>query len=185
MTDEQNKPVRSREDQIEALASQFGEEDTFSYVDDRDAAAQHILEAESRGAAEQRRKDAEGCRAVHQWRPAKGMAWHDCTKKQQDTEASLGYETRTLYTHPANVAAMEDRVRELEGVILHLLETEEITDPSKPRILDLAYTAFMSGACGKNPDDGGKCDWFNDTRPKIMRHIGNARAALKIVGAPS
>lgn len=62
-----------------------------------------------------------------------------------------------LYTKPANVAALEARVKELEGVLSHLLETEEVIDPpTKPRILDLAYTAFMSGACGKNLDDGGK-----------------------------
>lgn len=64
-----------------------------------------ISEFKEVGAEEQRRKDAE--EVIHQWRPTKGMPWHDCTKKQQETEASLGYETRTLYTHPANVAALE------------------------------------------------------------------------------
>ena len=44
--------MRTREEQIEDLANLFGEEDTFTFVDDRDAATKHILEAERR--AEQR-----------------------------------------------------------------------------------------------------------------------------------
>ena len=44
--------MRTREEQIEDLANLFGEEGTFTFVDDRDAATKHILEAEHR--AEQR-----------------------------------------------------------------------------------------------------------------------------------
>ncbi|AQU86183.1 hypothetical protein B0W47_00505 [Komagataeibacter nataicola] len=44
--------MRSREEQIADLTNLFGEEGTFSFVDDRDAATKHILEAERR--AEQR-----------------------------------------------------------------------------------------------------------------------------------
>lgn len=44
--------MRTREEQIEDLANLFGEEGTFTFVDDRDAATKHILEAERR--AEQR-----------------------------------------------------------------------------------------------------------------------------------
>jgi len=44
--------MRTREEQIADLANLFGEEGTFSFVDDLDAATKHILEAERR--AEQR-----------------------------------------------------------------------------------------------------------------------------------
>ncbi|KAB8122426.1 hypothetical protein D3W54_14640 [Komagataeibacter medellinensis] len=44
--------MRSREEQIADLTNLFGEEGIFSFVDDRDAATKHILEAEQR--AEQR-----------------------------------------------------------------------------------------------------------------------------------
>ena len=44
--------MRTREEQIADLENQFGEEGTFTFVDDRDAATKHILEAERR--AEQR-----------------------------------------------------------------------------------------------------------------------------------
>ena len=47
-----SRAMRTREEQIEDLTSLFGEEGTFTFVDDRDAATKHILEAERR--AEQR-----------------------------------------------------------------------------------------------------------------------------------
>lgn len=40
--------MRTREEQIADLANLFGEEGTFSFVDDLDAATKHILEAERR-----------------------------------------------------------------------------------------------------------------------------------------
>ncbi|WP_215745948.1 hypothetical protein [Gluconobacter sp. P1C6_b] len=115
MIDEQNKPVRTRDEQIEALASQFGEEGTFSYVDDRDAATQHIAEAEARGAAEQRRKDAERQEPVAWAIPGQlpSEAFPHCELVLYRRKAS--HNTLPLYTHPANVAALEDRVGKLEG----------------------------------------------------------------------
>ena len=47
-----------------------------------------------------------------------------------------------------------------------------------PRIIDIAYTAFMSGRSGKNKEDGGPCDWFNDTRPTVDECIKKVRAEL-------
>lgn len=41
--------MRTREEQIADLENQFGEEGTFAFVDDRDAATKHIIEAEQRG----------------------------------------------------------------------------------------------------------------------------------------
>ncbi|GCE85115.1 hypothetical protein [Komagataeibacter diospyri] len=48
--------MRSREEQIADLTNLFGEEGTFSFVDDRDAATKHIIVAERR--AEQRVREA-------------------------------------------------------------------------------------------------------------------------------
>ncbi|GAN86396.1 hypothetical protein [Komagataeibacter intermedius] len=48
--------MRSREEQIADLTNLFGEEGTFSFVDDRDAATKHIIEAERRA---ERRVQAE------------------------------------------------------------------------------------------------------------------------------
>lgn len=41
--------MRTRKEQIADLENQFGEEGTFAFLDDRDAATKHILEAEQRG----------------------------------------------------------------------------------------------------------------------------------------
>lgn len=47
-----------------------------------------------------------------------------------------------------------------------------------PRVVDIAYSAFMLGRRGKNKDDGGPCDWFNDTKPMVDAKIAEIRAAL-------
>lgn len=47
-----------------------------------------------------------------------------------------------------------------------------------PRVMDIAYSAFMLGRCGKNTDDGGPCDWFTDTKPMVDAKIAEIRAAL-------
>ena len=139
MTDEQNKPVRSREEQAKALISRINDM-TMDYPSREIPPA--LAEAEARGAAEQRRKDAEGQEAV---------AWCLMTSDQQiingihmekchaeDWKHRRASDTLTpLYTHPTNVAAQEARIAELEGAI----------------------TALFDGQCvlenrgwGKNPD---------------------------------
>jgi hypothetical protein len=47
-----------------------------------------------------------------------------------------------------------------------------------PRVVDIAYSAFMAGATGKNKDDGGPCDWFNDTKPMVSEQLAKIRKDL-------
>jgi hypothetical protein len=47
-----------------------------------------------------------------------------------------------------------------------------------PRVVDIAYSAFMSGRTGKNKDDGGPCDWFNDTKPMVLEALAKIRKDL-------
>ena len=117
----QNSGVRTRDEQIEALTSQFGEEGTFSYIDDWDAATRHILEAEARGAAEQRRKDAEGQKPIV-WAHRNHIEDVPYASRNKpfvvSTEDIYSPDVSVpLYTHPANVAALEAMVKELEGVL--------------------------------------------------------------------
>lgn len=53
-------------------------------------------------------------------------------------------------------------------------------DGYNPTIRDVAYNAFMRRASGTNPEDGGPCDWMNDTKPLVEKLIERmrARAAL-------
>lgn len=70
--------MRTREEQIADLENQFGEEGTFAFVDDRDAATKHIIEAEQRGyeraraecAADTRRLEWLGDQCVHVYAPS-------------------------------------------------------------------------------------------------------------------
>ncbi|RUT25657.1 hypothetical protein C0V97_10320 [Asaia sp. W19] len=65
--------------------------------------------------AEQRRKDAEGAEPDGwQYEYARGD-WHDTRSPEWFIER--GTKVRPLYLRPANVATLEDRVKELEGVL--------------------------------------------------------------------
>ena len=46
-----------------------------------------------------------------------------------------------------------------------------------PRVVDIAYTAFML-AKQPNSEDGGNSDWFNDTKPSVMKAIAKLRKDL-------
>ena len=70
-----------------------------------------------------------------------------------------------------------------DGLLAYVLQ-DDLHNRLTPRVIDIAYTAFMSGACGKNEEDGGRCDWFNDTKPvveaaieEIRKELAEARAA--------
>lgn len=48
-----------------------------------------------------------------------------------------------------------------------------------PRVTDIAYSAFMFGRTGKNKDDGGPCDWFNDTKPMVMEQLAKIQKDMR------
>lgn len=113
MIDEQNKAVRNRDEQAKELASTL-QEDPWMYFPAQKYAEEMLQEAEARGAAEQGRKDAEGSRSVHQWRLTADDEWVNAVDLVELEQVRNGYpnsETRTLYTRPANVAALEAALR--------------------------------------------------------------------------
>jgi hypothetical protein len=55
---------------------------------------------------------------------------------------------------------------------------DDIHNRLTPRVVDIAYSAFMIGRGGKNPDDGGPCDWFNDTKPMVIEQLTKIRKDL-------
>lgn len=49
----------------------------------------------------------------------------------------------------------------------------------EPNIRDLCFTVFMRAKNGTNADDGGECDWINDTLPiveAVFKKWGESRA---------
>ncbi|MFT8951748.1 MAG: hypothetical protein ABF979_05675 [Gluconobacter sp.] len=109
----------------------------------------HIVQAEVRGAEEQRRKDAEGHgRPVYQWRLTPDDNWVTAVDSTELEQVRNGYpasETRTLFTRPANVAALEARVKVLETEVaekglaaVHLLAVLHRPDLTKTQKIEAA-----------------------------------------------
>ncbi|WP_336717496.1 hypothetical protein [Asaia bogorensis] len=125
MTHEQ-KPesaeFRTREAQVTDLAFEISDWKSYDDNEDIPLARAHLIEAEARGAAEQRRKDAEGVEPFawvspedvdprNTWCNGNGYGFRILEHHSIQTPTA----TIPLYTGPANVAALEDRVKELEA----------------------------------------------------------------------
>lgn len=162
MTDEQNKPVRSRDEQIVDLGARIFV-GMRNHTDSMCEAQRHIDEAEARGAAEERgkiadRQEPSAWTWVHDhgdigWRREFGIKEpHRCFDFIRDIAP--------LYTRPSNVAALGARVKELEAVL----------DGIK----------VYSGDTLAGPISGqGDISWFRDGVLEVFRR---SRAALKREG---
>ena len=140
MTQNTEQHVRTRDEQVETLAFEIALWGKSNLHERRAVAEKNLKEAEARGAAEQRRKDAEGCerwefeepeyhdqgmgcgledRGIHDRYQAMEYGW------EQAVERCIERIPEELYARPANVAALEARVKVLEGVCRHVVWTEE------------------------------------------------------------
>lgn len=86
-----------------------------------------------------------------------------------------------LPEHPAPVIASEQKpVYVVPPAWTNLIEyvlQDDLHNRLTPRVVDIAYTAFML-AKEPNKEDGGNSDWFNDTRPSVMKAIAKLRKDL-------
>ena len=71
----------------------------------------------------------------------------------------------------------ENRVPEAWTNLLAYVLQDDMHNRLTPRVVDIAYTAFMQ-ARRPNEDDGGASDWFNDTKPKVAEMIKKLRKDL-------
>lgn len=78
------------------------------------------------------------------------------------------------YAYEAVQAHM--RLQANTDLLAYVLQ-EGIHNRLTPRVIDIAYTAFM---CAKQPndDDGGPSDWYNDTKPVVEKAIDKLRKDL-------
>lgn len=67
--------------------------------------------------------------------------------------------------------------RSFEGLVVYILQ-DDLHNRLTPRIIDVAYTAFML-AKQPNKEDGGDSDWFTDTRPVVLEMIAKIEKDLK------
>lgn len=83
------------------------------------------------------------------------------------------------------VADTNDKVPEAWTNLLAYVLKDELHNRLTPRVIDIAYTAFMQ-AKRPNDEDGGASDWFNDTRPVVRELIAKLRKDLikELAGAP-
>ncbi|WP_041242747.1 hypothetical protein [Gluconobacter oxydans] len=114
MTQAKNSAVRTREEQVKLFGDMVEElgsvgDNSYGWV------RREIEAAEARGAAQQRRKDAEGQEPVA-WVDAEDLPSEECQRRPCHLilKRTPIYST-PLYTSPANIAALEARVKELEA----------------------------------------------------------------------
>jgi len=71
----------------------------------------------------------------------------------------------------------DTKSRKTDVLIDYVLQDDE-HNRLTPRVIDIAFSAFMAAKSGKNKDDGGACDWFNDTRPMVLQQLEKIRKDL-------
>ena len=118
-------------------------------------------------------KDAEPVGYMREIRP--GEFKYSCT-------SSWGPDVwKPLFLHPTPVIASEQKPVDVvppawTNLIEYVLQ-DDLHNRLTPRVVDIAYTAFM---LTKQPsiEDGGNSDWFNDTKPSVMKAIAKLRKDL-------
>ncbi|MBF0858820.1 hypothetical protein HKD24_06280 [Gluconobacter sp. LMG 31484] len=131
---------RSREEQVQALACMFPNGPTPMAIK---TAENYNRESEARGAAEQRRKDAEGNNPRFFIQHDGGGLWE---YTQEDWLADDYYTPENkfvFFDRPANVAALEARIAELEAEKLQLKAYISAIHPGSLRAVIHAPTRFM------------------------------------------
>jgi hypothetical protein len=78
----------------------------------------------------------------------------------------------------ARVRQLQDENRKLREALDRILGEG---GQGRLTVRDLCYTAFMR-AKGKNDEDGGPTDWFNDTLPTVMKGVENLRQQIQAAG---
>lgn len=99
-----------------------------------------------------------------------------------DGNAETSYESMVfgVTTPVREPAPVQEPCAELVEYILQ----DDIHNRLTPRVVDIAYSAFMIAKQGKNKDDGGPCDWFNDTKPMVMEQLAKIKKDMAEEAAP-
>jgi len=75
-----------------------------------------------------------------------------------------------------NTTTTQEKLLPWTDLLAYVLQ-DDLHNRLTPRVIDIAYTAFML-AKQPNKEDGGDSDWFNDTKPAIKEAINKLRADL-------
>ena len=74
-------------------------------------------------------------------------------------------------------AAAQGQVPQAWTNVLAYALQDDLHNRLTPRVIDIAYNAFMQ-AKQPNKEDGGASDWFNDTKPMVNELIAKLRKDL-------
>jgi hypothetical protein len=110
------------------------------------------------------------------------QAAEDAFRRESDYYAMIGKETKArasmaLAGQMAAALAEPEPADSSASLVAYILQ-DDIHNRLTPRIVDIAYSAFMIAKQGKNKDDGGPCDWFNDTKPMVMEQLAKIKRDL-------
>lgn len=99
--------------------------------------------------------------------------------KQLEKETSFAKTTLEATREAAsgrNKGASPAALTDEPGLLEYVLQ-DDLHNRTTPRVIDIAYTAFMA-AKQPNTEDGGPSDWFTDTRPVVLAAIEKLRKDL-------
>lgn len=91
--------------------------------------------------------------------------------------AVSGEEALAVAAKLKQAAELQPTQQPLTELVEYILQ-DDIHNRLTPRVIDIAYSAWSFGRSGKNKDDGGPCDWFNDTKPMVTEQLQKIRKDL-------
>ena len=89
-----------------------------------------------------------------------------------------GYEQQRFVAAVASTAPQQASVQEPCAELIDYILQDDTHNRLTPRVVDIAYSAWSLGRSGQNNDDGGPCNWFNDTKPMVMTRLAMIKKDL-------
>lgn len=115
---------------------------------------------------------------------AYAAGWTQCAKWADRVDLISDIDS-TAYNRDRDNALQRERQQGADAAqngdpwtdLLAYVLQDDLQNRLTPRVIDIAYSAFMR-SFDKNPDDGGPTDWYNDTRPMVIKAIEKMRKDL-------
>ncbi|NVN06029.1 hypothetical protein HW509_10575 [Asaia spathodeae] len=143
---------------------------------------EHLRQSEARGAAEQRRKDAEGAEPVG-YISENALKYLNSTSPLMRADiygsANSGWPI-PLYDRPANVAALEARVMELEGALAEVSKADDLGAKPDHHRCPVEQVAFeLAWMCEEANISANDLVIVNREKLRTIARRAVARAAIR------
>ena len=96
-----------------------------------------------------------------------------------DGSSTIDHAEKELRRQHAEIARLtaENEALLVKMELVDYVLQDDIHNRLTPRVVDIAYSAFASGRGGRS-EDGEPCDWFNDTKPRVVAWIDKIKKDL-------